>query len=157
MPYRCLNIGLKLNVKVDRRQARRAAARVAAGERWEFQKSMYGHITEVFDHERFRWYRQDLPVDGQGDLFEGYLPFKCDYCKQIVHEVSHVVYQSIYWFLVRPSQPTREWKRSVIDVKFSRCTACSHGPIPFPGGLIGYHMTELYENNRLIFRQDRRS
>lgn len=157
MPYKCLNIGLKLNVRVDPRQKRRAAAYVAAGKRWEFQRGMYGNVTEVFDHERFHWYRQDRPVDGQGDLFDGFLPLRCDYCNQTVVHITHIDYKSIYWYLVRPKFPSREWKRSEVDVRFACCTACSYGPLPLPKALIGYHMTELYQGDRLIFSQEKRT
>lgn len=156
MPYRCMNTGLKLNVRADKRAQRRSAEKVANGERWEFVRGMYGNVYEVIDHEGFRWYRQDRTVDGQGDVFDGYLPFKCDYCKQIVDRVCHVHYKAVYWYYVRPKLPTAEWKQSYIQVKFSRCKACKHGPLPFPWDMVGYHMTELYQNGLLIYTQEKR-
>lgn len=156
MPYQCMNTGIRLNVRADQRAKRRSAEKVAAGDRWEFVRGMYGNVYEVVDHERFRWYRQDRPVDGQGDVFEGFLPFKCDYCQEIVDTISNVEYKAVYWYYVRPKLPNADWKQSVVRVKFSRCEACKYGPLPFPKKMIGYHMTELYQDEELIYTQERR-
>ncbi|WP_165980003.1 hypothetical protein [Paenibacillus dendritiformis] len=157
MPYVCMNKGMALNVRADKRAKQRSAEMVAAGERWDFRRGMYGNVYEVYDHERFRWYRQDRPIDGQGDLFEGFLPLMCDYCGRIVsNNVKLVHYHSVSWFYVRPKQPNAEWKQSFVDVKFCCCEACQHGPLPFPKELIGYHMTELYQDEKLIYTQERK-
>lgn len=156
MPYKCMNIGIKLNVRADQRAKRRSAEKVVAGERWEFIRGMYGNVYEVVDHDRFRWYRQDRSVEGQGDLFEGFLPFKCDYCQQVVDRIGQIQYTGVYWYYVRPNLPTAEWKQSYVDVKYACCSTCCSGPLPVPKELIGYHMTELYQDGRLIFQQERR-
>lgn len=156
MPYVCMNKGMKLNVRADQRAKQRSSEMVAAGQRWEFVRGMYGNVYEVVDHERFRWYRQDHPIDGQGDLFEGFLPLQCDYCGSITDNVKLVHYHSVYWFKVRPKLPTAEWKQSFVDVKFCCCEACQYGPVPIPSGLIGYYMTELYQDGKLIYTQERK-
>lgn len=156
MPYVCMNKDMKLNVRADQRAKQRSAEMVAAGQRWEFRRGMYGNVYEVYDHERFRWYRQDHPIDGQGDLFEGFLPLICDYCGSITDNVKLVHYRSVYWFKVRPKLPTAEWKRSFVDVKFCCCDKCQHGPLPIPSGMIGYHMTELFQDGRLVYMQERK-
>ncbi|MGG3278967.1 hypothetical protein [Paenibacillus solani] len=156
MPYQCMNTGIKLNVRADKRAQRRSAARVAVGERWEFVRGMYGNVYEIVDHECYRWYRQDRAVDGQGDVFEGYLPFICDYCNQIVDTIDHVEYKANYWYYTKPKLPNAKWRQNTVQVKFSRCEACKHGPLPFPREMIGYHMTELYQDAKLIYTQERR-
>ncbi|NGP56805.1 hypothetical protein FLT15_16490 [Paenibacillus thiaminolyticus] len=156
MPYVCMNPDIKRNIRADQRAKRRSAEKVASGERWEFVRGMYGNVYEVVDHERFRWYRQDRPIDGQGDLFEGFLPLMCDYCGRIVANVKHVQYRCVYWFYARPHLPNAEWKQCYVDVKFCCCDACHHGPLPIPAGLIGYHMTELYQDEKLIYTQERK-
>lgn len=156
MPYVCMNTNFKLNVRADKRAKQRSAEKVAAGERWEFVRGMYGNVYEVVDHERLRWYRQDQPLDGQYDLFEGFLPLMCDYCGSVVNEISLVHYRSVYWFRVRPKLSSAEWKQSFVDVKFCCCDACQQGPLPIPKGLIGYHLTELYQDGRLIYTQERK-
>jgi|GEM_PF-5783000 len=156
MPYTPLNPGIKIRVRADRRAKDRAAAAVAAGQRWEFRRGMYGNTYEVVDHENFRWYRQDRPVHNQGDLFEGTLPFCCDYCRQIVDEIDHVNYEMIYEMKVRPKLPTAAWSRSLIPLKYARCVACQNGPLPFPSALVGYHLTELRQNGEVILRQERK-
>lgn len=105
MAYRCMNTGLKLKVRADIRAQRRSTEKVANGQRWEFVRGMYGNIYEVIDLERFRWYRQDRAIDGQGDLFDGYLPLMCDYCKKIVDYVERIHYQACIGILLDPSSP----------------------------------------------------
>lgn len=156
MPYVSMNRDMKLNVRVDARARRRAAEKVKSGNRWEFVKGMYGNVYEVVDHERLRWYRQDRPVDGQGDLFDGFLPFMCDYCGQVVNEIKRVRYVGVYWYYCRPNLPSAKWLKSEVEVTFCKCLGCQNGPLPFPKSLIGYHLTELYQDGNLIFSQDRR-
>lgn len=156
MPYVCMNTDLKRNIRADQRAKRRSAEKVASGERWEFVRGMYGNVYEVVDHERLRWYRQDRPIDGQADLFEGFLPLMCDYCGRIVANVKHVHYHSVYWFYARAQLPNAEWKQSFVDVKFCCCDVCQQGPLPIPKGLIGYHMTDLYQDGKLIYTQERK-
>ncbi|MDH6372768.1 hypothetical protein M2444_004597 [Paenibacillus sp. PastF-3] len=156
MPYTCMNTGIKLNVRADQRAQRRSANKVESGMRWEFVRGMYGNVYEVIDHERFNWYRQDRPVDGQGDIFDGFLPFQCDYCRKVVESIKHVQYKANYWYYVRPNKPTAEWKQSTVEVKYSSCEACQYGPLPFPTVLIGFHMTDLYQDGILIYVQERR-
>ncbi|WP_379397882.1 hypothetical protein [Paenibacillus lentus] len=129
---------------------------VEAGQRWEFIRGMYGNVYEVIDNQRFRWYRQDRPVDGQIDLFEGSLPFKCDYCGNIVDQISWVNYKCVYWYLTRPKLPNPAWKRTDFVIKFACCSNCKQRELPIPKDLIGYHMTELYQDGIKVFEQERR-
>lgn len=156
MPYECMNVGIKLNMRADPRAKRRSSEMLEAGQRWEFVQGMYGNVYEVVDHQLFRWYRQDHPVDGQVDIFDGVLPFKCDYCQQIVDQISSVSYKSIYWYLTRPKLPNAAWKRTELDVKFACCEKCKSGQLPIPKDLIGYHMTVLYQDGSKLFEQERR-
>lgn len=152
-----MNSQLKLNVRADQRAKRRSREMVEAGQRWEFVKGMYGNVYEVIDHERFRWYRQDRAVDGQVDLFEGALPFHCDYCHNVVDSISLVDYKAIYWYLTNPKLPSRHWKQTIFHVKYACCDNCNPNSYPIPKDLIGYHLTELYQDGIKIFEQERRS
>lgn len=155
MAYVSLNPSIKQNVRTDPRAKKRAAEKIKAGERWEFVEGMFGNVYEVKDHERMRYYRQDRPVHNQGDLFEGHLPFACDYCRQIVGEISPVRYTAVYEMLVRPNT-NPAWRIDKLDIIFSCCDSCKNGPLPIPPKMIGYHLTELYQDGRLIFKQGRK-
>ncbi|QHW35806.1 hypothetical protein GZH47_33480 (plasmid) [Paenibacillus rhizovicinus] len=154
MGYVCLNDFHK--VRTDGRAMRRRAAHLDAGDRYEFRESLHGFIYEVVDHERMVFYRQDRPVFNQGDLFEGFLPFMCDYCKQVVYSTYLVPYRLKFEMLTRPFTDRPEWKSSYLDIKFSCCNACHNGPLPIPEKLIGHHLTELQQDGRAIFTQKRK-
>ncbi|MNW32213.1 hypothetical protein D3C74_91520 [compost metagenome] len=156
MPYTCMNEGIKWNIRADQRAKRRSAEMVTSGKRWEFIRGMYGNFYQVVDHERFRWYRQDLPVNEQIDLFDGPLPFKCDYCHEIVNHIRHVTYKCVYWYLTRPKQPGEQWKQNLFDIKYACCDDCNPCDLPVPKDLIGYHMAELYQDGIKIFEQEKR-
>jgi len=126
------------------------------GERWEFVRGMYGNVYEIVDHERMIWYRQDLPVNLAGDLFEGHFIFYCDYCQQIVPHIRNVDYEMTFEMLTRPNTYPK-WHRNQIHVYFSVCENCDTLKfLPFPDELIGYHLTELKEDGKIVFKQNRK-
>lgn len=129
--------------------------RLKSGGRWEFHRSMYGNVCEIIDHERMIFYRQDLVVDPEGDLFNGYLPFFCDYCQDIVSERIRIKYTLVFEMLVRP-HTNPEWKVSTQTVYFACCNQCIEKELPIPEKLIGYHLTKLYQDDLLVFSQEKK-
>ncbi|SFJ64450.1 hypothetical protein SAMN02799624_05342 [Paenibacillus sp. UNC496MF] len=143
--------------RTDHRSHRRRELHIAERGRYEFRESpMHGFIYEVYDHERMTNYRQDQPVHNQGDLFDGFLPFKCDYCKAVVFDIQPVRYRAVYTMLVRPKLPTAEWRDSDVNVTYACCAACKYGPLPIPEKMIGHHLTKLYQDGRLVLEQPRK-
>lgn len=155
MPYTPLNPSIKFKQRADARAKKRSANFLKTGQRYEFIKGMYGNTYEVVDHKGMHYYRQDRPVINQGDLFDGFLPFSCDYCRQIVNEIYPIHYKAVYEMLVCPNHNPR-WHKDTYPIIFSCCSACHYGPLPIPDKMIGHHLTELYQDDRLVFSQEKK-
>lgn len=61
----------------------------------------------------------------------------------------------VYEYLVRAKSGNPEWIKT--KVVYNCCAACENGPLPLSPDLIGYHVIELYENEKLIFTQERKN
>lgn len=158
MPYVCLNDDMDKrykNVRVSSVMKRVREERLSSGQRWELRRSMYGNVFKIIDHERMIWYRQDHPVSAAGDLFEGHLPFFCDYCQSIVSHIRPVDYKLTYEMLTRPYTAPK-WMKSHQHIFFACCESCADRPLPIPNEIVGYHMTELWQDGKLVFQQERR-
>ncbi|TVX85556.1 hypothetical protein [Paenibacillus agilis] len=116
---------------------------------------MYGNVYAIYDHLRMIWYRQDMNVNPAGDLFDGYLPFYCDYCDTVVPRITRIAYQLTFEMIVRP-RIDPSWVKNQVHIKFACCESCRYGPLALPQQLIGYHLTELRQDGNLIYTQERK-
>lgn len=156
MAYIPLNPSIKRKTRTDVKAKKRAMIKVISGQRWEFIKGMHGNIVEVRDHLMFRYYRQDHETLNGWNIVDGFLPFYCDYCQKIVNNIVNVRYTIVYEYLVRAKLDNPSWLKSNTQIVYSCCTACENGPLPLSPDLIGYHTVQLYENEKLLFSQDRK-
>jgi hypothetical protein len=130
--------------------------RLKEKDRWEYRRSMYGNVVEIIDHERMIFYRQDKQVTLVGDLFDGHLPFYCDYCESTVDNIESVSYELTYEMLNWPNTPKEIWGKSNQVVKFACCNQCKKTNFPVPEGIIGYHVTMIKQDGKLVYTQDRK-
>ncbi|TKJ87209.1 hypothetical protein PaeCFBP13512_18475 [Paenibacillus sp. CFBP13512] len=157
MAYTSLNPSIKRKIKTNEKLNKLAAKKVDLGFRWEFIKGMHGNVFQVKDHLLMRYYRQDRETLNAGSFFDGFLPYYCDYCKTVVKEIVNIPYTLVYEYLVRAKLDNSEWIKSKTKVVYSCCAACENGPLPLSPDLIGYHVIEIYENEKLIFTQERKN
>lgn len=156
MGYASHNVNSKRNIRLTTPIKKKRERMLKNKDRWEFNKTMYGNVYQIVDHERMLYYRQDREVDPSGDLFDGYLPFYCDYCNLIVDRIERINYTLVSESLVR-AKSNPEWRKSKVDVKFACCDECKKRTLPIPAGLLTtYYLIELYKDGEMIYTQNRK-
>lgn len=151
MVYTPLNEGLpnKRETSISKRLRQQ---RLDQGNRYEYQKSMYGNVHTIIDHKRKYYYRQDMPIKEQLDLLDEPLPRYCDYCKSDCQRITLIEYELVYEMVIRPMIDP-EIKRDSQKVKYASCDDCLPNARGFiPDQLKSGYVVEIWQDKELIWK-----